>query len=69
MEGIGSSIEKNESRIFYYTNSKRYETVLKKAKIEQLKEGIIMGAGFRASCKIRGYSGFLHICRDPHQFT
>ena len=43
MEGVGSSIEKNESRIFYYTNSKKYETVFKKAKIEQLKEGIIMG--------------------------
>ena len=43
LEGIGSSIEKNESRIFYYTNSKKYETAFKKAKIEQLKEGIIMG--------------------------
>ena len=43
LEGIGSSVEKNESRIFYYTNSKKYETVFKKAKIEQLKEGIIMG--------------------------
>lgn len=43
LEGIGSSIEKNESRIFYYTNSKKSEGVLKKAKIDQLKEGIIMG--------------------------
>lgn len=43
LEGIGSSVEKNESRIFYYTNSKKYEAVFKKAKIEQLKEGIIMG--------------------------
>ena len=25
LEGIGSSIEKNESRIFYYTNSKKSE--------------------------------------------
>ena len=43
LEGIGSSIEKNESRIFYYTNSRKSEARLKKAKIDPLKEGIIMG--------------------------
>lgn len=47
VEGVASGSEESQqprnSRIFYYTNSAAREKLLRRQKIEKLKEGIIMG--------------------------
>lgn len=43
LEGIGSPDEAVESNVFYYATSAAMKKSLDKAKIQQLKEGIIMG--------------------------
>lgn len=43
LEGIGSPTETAEIKTLYYTRSKKMEALMKKANIEPLKEGIIMG--------------------------
>ncbi|MBI2664433.1 proteasome assembly chaperone family protein [Candidatus Woesearchaeota archaeon] len=43
LEGIGSATETETSKTLYYSRSRRLQNLLKKAKIEQLSEGIIIG--------------------------
>ncbi len=43
LEGVGSSSEEDESKLFYYTVNAEKEKAFKKMGIEQLNEGIIMG--------------------------
>ncbi|OIO62818.1 hypothetical protein AUJ69_02135 [Candidatus Woesearchaeota archaeon CG1_02_47_18] len=43
LEGVGSSVEIDESKMFYYTADPRRAGRFAKLGIEQLKEGIIMG--------------------------
>ncbi len=43
LEGVGSSSESDEAKIFYFTINEAKEKVFKKMGIEQLNEGIIMG--------------------------
>ena len=43
LEGVGSPFGDSQTRTFYHTNSKVAEAKLKKAGIEPLKEGVIVG--------------------------
>lgn len=43
IEGVGSSAETDESRVFYFTNNPEKDKSFKNLKIEPLQEGIIMG--------------------------
>jgi len=43
LEGVGSSEDSTEARVFYYANDEKNAKLFEKAKIEALKEGIIMG--------------------------
>jgi len=43
LEGVASATPGDTTRVFYNTNSKKSAERLKKAKVEPLKEGIIMG--------------------------
>ncbi len=43
IEGVGSSAESDESRVFYFSNNPERDAALKALKIEPLQEGIIMG--------------------------
>jgi len=43
LEGIGSTTETGSIKTLYYSRSKKLQALLKKAKVEPLKEGIIMG--------------------------
>jgi len=43
LEGVGSAAPSETSRVFYNASSKKAADKLKKAKVEPLKEGIIMG--------------------------
>jgi uncharacterized protein len=44
LEGVGSSEETTTSRVFYYSNNEKNKKKFEKIKVEQLKEGIIIGA-------------------------
>ncbi|MBI2133892.1 proteasome assembly chaperone family protein [Candidatus Woesearchaeota archaeon] len=43
LEGVGSSSDKDESKMFFYTNQTGKDKAFKKMGIEPLNEGIIMG--------------------------
>lgn len=43
VEGVGSSVESPVSRTFYYSNNEQKRKAFEKLKVEELKEGIIMG--------------------------
>jgi predicted ATP-grasp superfamily ATP-dependent carboligase len=43
IEGVGSNGSEGEPRTFYYTNSDSKKKEFEKYKIEQLKEGVVMG--------------------------
>ncbi len=43
MEGVGSNEETTKSRVFFYSNNDKSKDKFKKIKVEQLKEGIIIG--------------------------
>ena len=43
LEGVGSSEETTASRVFYYSNNEKNKNKFEKIKVEQLKEGIIIG--------------------------
>jgi uncharacterized protein len=43
IEGVGSSAETDESRVFYFSNHPEREAAFKDLNIEPLQEGIIMG--------------------------
>jgi uncharacterized protein len=43
IEGVGSSADTDDSRVFYYTNNDEKDKAFKNMKIEPLQEGIIMG--------------------------
>lgn len=43
LEGVGSSEETTTSRVFYYSKNEKNRKKFKKNKVEELKEGIIIG--------------------------
>lgn len=43
LEGVGSGEETTTSRVFFYANNERSKKIFEKLKIEQLKEGVIIG--------------------------
>jgi predicted ATP-grasp superfamily ATP-dependent carboligase len=43
LEGVGSPIMKNDSKIYYHTNKESLRGKIENIKIEPMKEGIVMG--------------------------
>ncbi len=54
IEGVGSQVETDQSRVFYFANSPEKDKELREKKMEPLQEGIIMGVTSAVLLKSEG---------------
>jgi len=53
IEGVGSQVETEQSRVFYFANNPEKDKILREQKVEPLQEGIIMGVTSAVLLKVQ----------------